>query len=385
MCSMLRSRGQKKQLIVVAVSSPYDFAMDKSIGTYICSFDFTENALHALVRALVGDTTPRGTLPGTLRKSRKVLKRQAWLVEEYDRDRDGSGLETLLLAIHRVGATDLPFLGTTSASTFELKNHNIAETHFVVRNSSTGALYGFAATYFIGGVGCLGALFVDPTKRLVSVGRSLHRRAMRHLTSQAGIRKVRIGTAFPGVFLGVPRDAEVGTRKQWFRDGGWDPQFARLIANLVIPDLSIWTAPEGLLHSIQRATISFDLIHGLDNAEGVLNHVHTHASPEVVELYRFALQDTKKCGIVRAKDLTGMLLGSIIVSRPHSALTTYIPSLYSQSEDIGGVIAPVIPPSAMKALLLQGLALMGVRQNKSHKASKTVFSWVGLYNPDSYT
>ena len=57
MCSMLRSRGQKKQIIVVAVSSPYDFAMDKSIGTYVCTFDFTENAMHALVRVLVGDIT----------------------------------------------------------------------------------------------------------------------------------------------------------------------------------------------------------------------------------------------------------------------------------------------------------------------------------------
>lgn len=45
MCSMLRASGQKKSLVVVAVSSPYDFAMDRSIGTYICTFDFTETAM----------------------------------------------------------------------------------------------------------------------------------------------------------------------------------------------------------------------------------------------------------------------------------------------------------------------------------------------------
>lgn len=34
MCSLLGASGKKKSLVVVSVSSPYDFAMDKSIGTY---------------------------------------------------------------------------------------------------------------------------------------------------------------------------------------------------------------------------------------------------------------------------------------------------------------------------------------------------------------
>lgn len=46
-CAEHRAKGQKKSLTVVAVSSPYDFAMDKAIGTYICTFDFTETALQA--------------------------------------------------------------------------------------------------------------------------------------------------------------------------------------------------------------------------------------------------------------------------------------------------------------------------------------------------
>ena len=53
--------------------------------------------------------------------------------------------------------------------------------HFVVRNSSTQALYGFVATYFTSGVGIIGALFVDPSKRNVSIGRSLLRRALKNL------------------------------------------------------------------------------------------------------------------------------------------------------------------------------------------------------------
>ncbi|KAF5657797.1 beta-n-acetylhexosaminidase [Fusarium heterosporum] len=337
MCSMMRTRGQKKQLIVVAVSSPYDFAMDKSIGTYLCTFDFTENALHALARTLVGDITPRGTLPGTLRKSKKVLKsRQHWLVEEYSSGRDAAGLNDLLRAVHRASAPDLQFLRTTAAASFQLNNSNIVEAHFVVRNSSTNALYGFAATYFVHGVGVLGGVFVDPTKRDVSIGRSLHRRALRGLLQRRGIKQVQIGSAFPGVFLGIPIDVEVSTIKDWFANSGWDVQFPRRVLNMVIQDLANWSAPEGLSQSIQRAGISFDLIHDLDNADGVLSHVRAHASPEVLELYRHALSETQSSGIVRAKDATGTLLGTVIVC----------------------------------------LVLMGVRQARSNKATKVILGAV---------
>ena len=377
MCSMLRSRGQKKQLIVVSVSSPYDFAMDKTIGTYICTFDFTENAMSALVRILVGEIQPLGSMPGTLRKSKKVLKsRQRWLVEEYDRGRDGSGLDDLVRAVYRASDPDLNFLSGTNSASFELFNTSIKEAHFVVRNSSTQALYGFVATYYSGGVGVLGALIVDPTKRNVSIGRSLHRRALKSLSQQRGIKKVQLGSSFPSVFTGIPVNAEGNTVKEWFSNSGWDIQFPRRLITMVIPDLGNWTAPEGLLQSIQRANISFDLIHRLDNAETVLHHVRANCNPELIELYRYALAETKTCGIVRAKDPAGTILGTIVICKQQSPLATYIPTLKSRSKDIAGIIAPVVPPNPQATLVLQGLALMGVRQNKSNKAAKSILSWV---------
>ena len=377
MCSMLRASGQKKSLVVVAVSSPYDFAMDKSVGTYICTFDFTETAMHALVRALFGEFTPRGSLPGTLRKSKKVTKsRQNWLVESYDRDRDAQGLDDLIHAVSRASAPNLQFLKTTSSLSFELYNPSIEENHFVVRNSSTKALYGFCATYFTKGTGIVGALFVDPTKRNIAIGRSLHRRALRGLTQIRGVKKVQLGMSLPGVFLGIPVDDTTGL-KTWFTNSGWDVSFPKRLTNMAINDLGSWSAPEGLLQSIQRASISFDLIHGLDNAESVLSHVATHANPEVWELYKFALQETKTCGVVRAKSPVDSLLGTVIICSPGSHLSTYIPALHALGDEpIGGIVAPVVPSTAQATLVLQGLALMGVRQNKAHKSVRSVLSWV---------
>ncbi|GAB1315905.1 Beta-hexosaminidase-like protein [Madurella fahalii] len=381
MCSMLKASGQKKSLVVVAVSSPYDFAMDKSIGTYICTFDFTEIAMASLVRVLSGKVKPHGTLPGTLRKSRKVLKsRQHWLVEAYSRDRDAKGLDDLLQALARASAPAHQFLQTTSPHAFELFNPNIEEAHFVVRNSSTQALYGFCATYYVQGTGIIGALFVDPAKRNVAIGRSLQRRALRGLTQKRGIKKMQLGMSFPGVFLGIPVDDNAGL-KQWFANSGWDLQFPKRLTNMTIGALGSWSAPEGLLQSIQRASISFDLIHGLDNAESVLSHVAAHANPEVLELYRFALQETKTCGVVRAKNALESLLGTVVICSPGSPLANFIPPLQAasgaQHELVGGIIAPIVPPSTPQVnLVLQGLALMGLRQNKAHKSLRSVLSWV---------
>ena len=122
MCSMLSAGGKKKSLIVVSVSSPYDFAMDKSIGTYICTFDFTETAMSALVRALFGEFVPQGTLPGTLRKSRKVQKsRQHWLVESWNRDRDHRGLQALIKTIEKTAPPNqVCALSGASAASFSV-------------------------------------------------------------------------------------------------------------------------------------------------------------------------------------------------------------------------------------------------------------------------
>ncbi|KAK8069766.1 hypothetical protein PG994_006382 [Apiospora phragmitis] len=369
MCQMLRAMGQKKSLVVVAVSSPYDFAMDKSIGTYICTFDFTETAMASLVRALYGDFVPQGSMPGTMRKAKKVTKsRQQWLVENYNHERDSHALDELLSALAR-SSTPTPAAPTR----FNCSIPASRNPTMWYGNSSTQTLYGFVATYYTKGLGSIGAIFVDPAKRNVSIGRSLHRRAVRTLLQRPGIQKIQLGTTFPAAFLGVPVDE----LKTWFTNLGWDTQFPRRLTNMVIEDLQSWAAPEGLAQSIQRALICFDLIQGLENAESVLNLVATHATADVVELYKFALTG-RACGVVRAKTTADDILATVIVCPPGSSLANYVPALQSttSSEIIGGIIAPIVPSTAQSTLLLQGLALMGLRQNKSHKATRSVLSYV---------
>lgn len=383
MCSMMRATGKKKSLIVVSVSSPYDFAMDKSIGTYLCTYDFTEAAMAALVRVLFGEFVPQGTLPGTLRRSRRVQKpRQNWLVETWNREKDSRGLDVLIEAVKKTsaGGTTSPLFGA-SALSFELFDSAVEESHFVVRNSSTQTLYGFCATYFRDGIGCIGAIFVDPAKRNLSIGHSLYQRAIRGLKQKNGIQRLSLGIGLPYIYPGIPNTDKVeGTRlHQWFAQNGWTTQTSSQSHSCVIRSLPDWTPPDNLVKQIQRVAIDFDLVHGLEHLDDLSKHINAFSGWETLELYRIALSDPEACGVVRAKNrVDGALIGSIIICRHGSRLARYVPFLHPGNDGVvGGVLSPVVSSAAEEPLaLLQGLLLLGVRQNKAHRASTSYLNKV---------
>lgn len=379
MCSMMRASGKKKSLIVVSVSSPYDFAMDKSISTYLCTYDYTETAMAALVRVLFGEFTPQGTLPGTIRKAKKVQRtRQNWLVETWNAERDSRGLDALIAAVRKAAPSISPSpLSGATALSFELFNPSIEESHFVVRNSSTQALYGFCASYFREGVGYIGVVFVDPAKRNLSIGHSLYQRAIRGLQQKNGIRRLRLGIGIPHIYPGVPDKTLVN----WFTNNGWTTETSSQSHSCVIRNLPDWSPPD--VKQIQRIAVDFDLVHGLEHFDDLSQHVSTFSTWETSELYKIALSDTDACGVVRARTRTdNTLIGSIIICRHGSKLSTHVPFLQSNNGLVGGVLSPVISSAAEEPLLLlQGLLTLGVRQNRAHRASISYLNTVGISIP----
>jgi beta-N-acetylhexosaminidase len=376
MCSMMRTAGKKKSLIVVSVSNPYDFAMDKTISTYLCTYDYTETAMAALVRVLFGEFVPQGTLPGTIRKARRVQRtRQNWLVETWNSGRDSRGLDSLIVAVRRAAppSSSSPLSGATALS-FELFDPAIEESHFVVRNSSTQALYGFCASYFRDGVGYIGAIFVDPAKRNLSIGHSLYQRAIRGLQQKSGLRRLRLGIGLPHIYPGVPDKTLVS----WFTNNGWTTQTSSQSHSCIIHNLPDWSPPD--VKQIQRIAVDFDLVHGLEHFDDLSQHIATHSTWETLELYKIALSDSDACGVVRARNRSdGALIGSIIICRHGSKLSSYVPFLQSSDDLVGGVLSPVISLAAEEpVLLLQGLLTLGVRQNRAHRASTSYLNSVSL-------
>lgn len=372
MCSMY-----KKAFMVVSVSSPYDFAMDKLVGTYLCTYDFTETAMAALVRVLFGERVARGSLPGTLRKGRKVQakSRTNWLVEKWDAEKDTRGLNALLDTVRRSNIPPQlsPLAGATAAS-FQLSDSSIQESHYVVRNSSTHALYGFCSTYIHGSTGYIGSIFVDPAKRNLSIGRSLHQRAIRNFLQKGKqITDLRLGIGLPSIFAGVPTTTtDDAALRGWFAKVGWPSSgTSKSTASLLIANLADWAPADDLVKSIQRVPYDFDLVHGVQHFNELQSHLSSHASWEVSDLYRLALADEEACGIVRAKRRSdGQLAGTVILCRHGTKLTKQIPLLVPITGFTGGILSPVLDPSSVDSLkLLQGLLLLGIRQNKAHRAN----------------
>jgi beta-N-acetylhexosaminidase len=374
----------EKPLIVVAVSSPYDFAMDSSIGTYVCTYDFTETALQALVKVLYGDLTPTGSLPGSISRSQKIHQsRQHWLVENWNEERDANGLDALLDAVREDCAQGQrsELLGATSSS-FLLRKEDIEEAHFVVRNSSTQALYGFCATYFFRstGTGVIGCLIVDPSRRKLSIGHSLHSRAIRNLLQRKGMKRFQLGSRLPGIYLGIPTASSVERKRlrQWFANLGWNTSLSRPVCSVILRNLATWTPPDGLTVTLQNADVVYDLVYGWDYARAILDHIKTNARQGVADIYRIALGGAPNCGIIRAKrSADDMILGSIVVYNERSALAEHMPALRATKTTVGGISSPVISPVADDySTVMQGLILLAIKQIRKLNANAVVMDCV---------
>jgi beta-N-acetylhexosaminidase len=384
--SMSRSADQKeKAFIVVSVSSPYDFAFDQSIGTYICTYDFTDSSLQALVRVMFGEVMPTGALPGSINGSRKLQqsRQQHWLVENWTQERDAYPLHVLLEAARGQGSSsERSILSGVSPDTFLPRSADVDEAHFVVRNSSTEELYGFCSTYYFitTGVGAIGSIIVDPNKRKLSIGHSLYDRAMRVLAQKQGIKVRQLGTRIPSIFLGIPTVdvAEHERLRQWIINMGWNIESSRMLSNMILRNLPMWKPPDGLSHTLSNPDIKFDIVYGTDYAEAVLGHVRAHSMTGVYEIYKLALADRASCGILRAKQPEdGSILASLVLYKSDSRLAAFVPALADTRVLAGGISSPVISPSVDDPTsLMQALVLLGIRQIKKQGANAVVLDCV---------
>jgi beta-N-acetylhexosaminidase len=199
-----------------------------------------------------------------------------------------------------------------------LHHPEVLEAHFVVRNSSTQALYGFCSTYFFTatGTGCIGSLFVDPSRRKLSIGRSLHNRAIRTLLQREGAKRFQLGSRLPSIFLGIPTGHNIDRKRlrSWFANMGWNTALSRPVCSMVARNLAEWSPPEGMAKSLQTAGAEFDLVSGWQYAGPILDHIKTSNRQGLAEVYKMALNDPAACGIIRAKrgeDQT--IIGSIVL------------------------------------------------------------------------
>jgi beta-N-acetylhexosaminidase len=272
-------------------------------------------------------------------------------------------------------------LKNTTTSNFLLRDLDVEEAHFVVRNSTTKELFGFCTTYFFktSGIGHIGAIIVDPARRKLSIGHSLHDRAVRALLQKKGITKFQLGVKFPSIYLGVPKldPLEFKRLRQWFAKLGWNTSLSNPVASVTIRDLTLWAPPEGLGQTLTHPDVKYDLVYGNEYNDAMVEHLNRCARTDVTGLYQLAMCNKEGCGIIRAKRASDQsVLGSILICRSESTIAKYIPALYKQP-GMACISSPVISTmfSDQKSLF-QGLVLLGIRQFKKQGLRSVLLDYV---------
>lgn len=265
---------QKKPVAVVAASSPYDMVLDRTVGTYLCSYEFTNEALLTVARVLFGQLDPKGVFPGSGLYQRTAATnsgpapsrtKNRWLVEKWSSERDLIRLKTLwenCFPERRLGP---------NLAAFHMLLRSANQQHFIVRNSSTNNLYGFCATwvYEKANIGCIAMVFVEPSRRNMYIGTSLHDRALKYLIEERKVKKVHIGSSVPSFFHGIPA-SHYDSLSQWFQNCGWmidTPKAKALLKTSANSALDLTVS----LHSSSPSSSSSSQPHSH-------SHAHSHAS-----------------------------------------------------------------------------------------------------------
>ncbi|KAI3404470.2 hypothetical protein KGF56_002767 [Candida oxycetoniae] len=351
----------KKPLVIIATSSPYDFFYDKKIGsTYICCYDYTNDALSKVAGLLMGDFEAEGCIPGENRaptkrrpseiESSKHIKRK-WLVDEFDINRDFTSLVKLWKDDIEDDDNDKI---DYQDDKFYKRLHGLLATsnqkHFVVRNSSLNILYGTVLTWCEGTTGYIVYLIVEKTKRMQSIGKNLNARAMRYLTREKNCQEIRLGCSFPLLMFPGNKSLKSGL---FFKRVGWEDNRSCKKHIMILNSLDGWQVPSRILKELMIVGVRFDICNNpeqlsslIDSCSSGLKKYYNHALKTV----QFKTSNEVKI-IIALEPNTQSVIGSIILFTNKSKLSKYFPfidqCITSDFDEplIGGIVAPVIDPS----------------------------------------
>lgn len=453
-----------KPLVIVATLSPYDFFYNKSIGSaYLGCYDYTNNVLEELVGVLMGDHIAEGCIPGEKKfvnrssKKRKLAQQQAqqqsqlvhspkrtqpkrrWLVDEFSLSRDWSSL----VKLWKNNASDESGLGHMQRIDYQSDNFfrklyvllnttSKNQKHFVVRNSSLNILYGLVLTWVdeyqdisldgeilddesntpqssfgksTNKIGSIMYILVDKLKRLQSVGKNLHARAVRYLIKERKCQTIELGTLFP--VLSFPDNSNLikgGNSRMvtsFMNNVGWDIDTSKLpkIKHIMIlNDLINWSVPKKIFRELMIVGVRFDICTHPEKLMTLINktisqkptdeddgsdkkgdELKTAENKYIKQIYMEAVkyltnQSSYEVKIIIALEPTNQnVIGSIILFTNKSQLSKFFPFIDEANKEnvannlIGGIIAPVIDPlySNLTEIFKFGLICSGITYLKS--------------------
>ncbi|KAK6460239.1 glycosyl hyrolase, family 3-like protein [Scheffersomyces coipomensis] len=435
--------GLTKPLIIVATSSPYDFFYNKTIGSaYLCCYDYTNRALESVANVLMGDFEAEGCIPGEKKfitkakkrksdgskvilskKQRNAVPRRRWLVDEFDLNRDWTGFVKLWKNNTNDGdiipTIDNGKIDTQKAGFYKrlyglLGSTAKTQKHFVVRNSSLNILYGIILTWVEDShpfdrdiseeaptKGSILFLLVDKSKRLQSIGKNLHARAIRYLIKEKKCSSLSLGSSFP--LLAFPETSNLQSQPNnnkvisFMHSVGWDINSDKFRKKyiMVLDDLEKWSVPKKIFRELMIVGVRFDICSDPEKLIKLIERStkadQSDNSNNIKNLYVEAVKhlgNTSPHGtkiIIALEPTNQSVIGSIVLFTNKSQLSKFFPFVdeciipengknndSSAIDDgnvplIGGIIGPVIDPSYsnLTEIFKYGLICSGITFLKS--------------------
>lgn len=231
-----------RQMIIISVSSPTDFLYDINIGGsptgYICTYDYTINALCNLPKILFGDFKAVGRIPGLNNVDNKVENKSndrnksistSWLVESFNFNRD---FENMIQLLKNNGYLDQNLQDYSLNSLKRLYSDGNNHHSFVIRNTSSKIILGISTVWVYSpksqknNIGNIVLLLVDKNKRNIAIGTYLYSKTMKYLFNDCKCSKIYLGNNFPKlsikndlVFNNTDSNQQV---LNFFKSFGWD-------------------------------------------------------------------------------------------------------------------------------------------------------------------
>ncbi|OAA53491.1 Glycoside hydrolase, superfamily [Niveomyces insectorum RCEF 264] len=354
------SRTAPPPVILVSLGTAYDIAPTAPFSAHLCTYDCSATALACLVRVLGGDLAPNRKVPGLQPPPQTAdeggaqregpagsgtMHRQAWLVERFDAQRDRVPFQKFLAGFMEDGSVVYGdeedegddgdrndsdgHAASVLAAGGRLKPHRVDVQHFVIRNTSTGAIYGFASAVSFPALrrGCLGALLVDQEKRELAMGRDLHTSVVRHLAATPGLDTIQLGAPAVAMFPGLPLDNRhsLPTNSEFFEKLGWSlKESAQSERSYVLYQKLTQTEPDGLRQHghMEDSDVVFEAGSGEAVWTDVLDFLHgaaTVPAPSTRQafctwIYEEASQLAQPPTIITARNRrSGSLVGSTLL------------------------------------------------------------------------
>lgn len=204
---------RRKDLIVVATCSPYDFLDDTEIETYLAIYEPTVEAFSAAVDIIFGKASAKGSLPIKSEAVQVQRPNFSFQISPFACKRDIEG-------VSRVWNAALP--------EYELPTKNLQllldqphGNHLVAREGDN--VIGICISYNSVNRGVpsaeIAALAVDPDKQGKGVGTQLLSEAREYFREKRGLNNVTLRTYFPRFWPGLLIDLPLATQEFFVHRG----------------------------------------------------------------------------------------------------------------------------------------------------------------------